>query len=229
MMKLYPHKHSPQLQLSPQQIERRLKFAHTFLNHHWDHTLFVDEKKFALSTLGNRKNSVVWDEIGKRNTKDIPKYHQSINAWAGVSSQGKTSIYLFAHSLDADKYINVLETQMITAAHKMFGATKWELLQDNAPFHRAAKVNHWLSDHHVKFFTKEQYPANSPDLNIIENVWSVLANNVDARDPKNLHQLKQYIIEEWDNIPMEQIQTLVGSMRRRLKAVIKAKGQHTDY
>ena len=47
--------------------------------------------------------------------------------------------------------------------------------------------------------------------------------------PKNLVELEARLKEEWARIPSIQIQELIGSMPRRVAAVIEAKGGHTSY
>ena len=45
------------------------------------------------------------------------------------------------------------------------------LQQDNPPFHTSNIVKTFMEDNNIK---KIQWPANSSDLNIIENAWSIL-------------------------------------------------------
>ena len=44
-------------------------------------------------------------------------------------------------------------------------------MDDNAPAHRAGEVTKWKEENNVNFL---RWPAYSPDLNIIENVWAHL-------------------------------------------------------
>jgi transposase len=46
--------------------------------------------------------------------------------------------------------------------------------------------------------TMELWPAYSPDLSIIENVWLRLKKNVRARKPQGKDKLERVILEEWD-------------------------------
>ncbi|PKY58010.1 hypothetical protein RhiirA4_549895 [Rhizophagus irregularis] len=43
--------------------------------------------------------------------------------------------------------------------------------------------------------------SNSPDLNSIENLWSIVKCNVEKCMPQNIDELKQFMAEEWNKIP----------------------------
>jgi len=76
-----------------------------------------------------------------------------------------------------------------------------------------------------------EWPANSPDLNPIEHLWDELIRRVEARPAKltTLRDLRLALLEEWENIPQENIRTLVDSMPQKCQAVIEAEGGVTRY
>ena len=57
--------------------------------------------------------------------------------------------------------------------------------------------------------------GNSPDLNPIEHVWDSLDRRLRCRPnpPANVNELRQALIQEWNNSPQSEINTLVNSMR----------------
>ena len=73
------------------------------------------------------------------------------------------------------------------------------------------------------------WPANSPDLNVIENLWGTLKRNLRRMKHSTLDQLKDNIVTCWNNVTSEECHRLVHSMPRRIQAVIKAKGSATKY
>ena len=91
------------------------------------------------------------------------------------------------------------------------------------------KCNHAADYRRVK--KPNDRPTYSPDLNVIEPIWDQLDRRIRARvnPPQTVHQLETALIEEWNNIPQQNIQRLFGSMRRRLRAVIVARGGNTIY
>jgi transposase len=67
------------------------------------------------------------------------------------------------------------------------------LMEDNASVHTA----HLTQSYHTYFgVIRMEWPANSPDLNPIENVWRLLKYRVGRRFPKTADQVRQFIEEE---------------------------------
>ena len=77
-----------------------------------------------------------------------------------------------------------------------------------------------------------QWPAQSPDLNPIEHLWSKLKRELNKYEspPKGMIELWERVQEVWNNkISKEDCLVLIESMPRRIEAVLKAKGLWTKY
>jgi hypothetical protein len=99
--------------------------------------------------------------------------------------------------------------------------------QDGASAHTAKVVTSWLNEQ--EFDRIPNWPANSPDLNPIENVWGMLAQRVSYYELKTLDQLRDAITAEWDKITYDEIQALIESVPNRYQSVIDANGGNTRY
>jgi DDE superfamily endonuclease len=97
---------------------------------------------------------------------------------------------------------------------------------DNAPIHTAKKVKSWIQ---AKGITVMDWPAQSPDINPMENLWSVLKQNVQKTGPKNLQELRDSIEKEWSLIGHNYLWTLIKSMPERMKRIIEAHGRSIKY
>ena len=65
----------------------------------------------------------------------------------------------------------------------------------------------------------ENWPPQSPDINIIENIWHILKLRVSQRCPKNLEELFNFAQEEFARVPNEFIKRLYDPIPKRLSLV----------
>lgn len=212
---------TPTPMITEKQRTVRLDWAHRHQNDDWKRTFFVDETAFSLF-----RNTVrVWHQAGCRPTRKLPKIRQKVMAWGGFSIQGRTPFYTFTKIMDSEMYIQILKDYLLPTAHRMFGS-RWRLVQDNDPKHKSKKTMEFLSQRKIEVL---DWPANSPDLNPIENLFSIIKNNVEKRRPENIEDLKQMMSEEWEAIPQKTLINLVNSMQQRCNSCIIATGERIKY
>ncbi len=194
----------------------------------WSKVLFSDESKFCIS-FGNQ-GPRVWRKSGEAQNpcclKSSVKFPQSVMIWAAISSAGVGPLCFLKSTVNAAIYQEILEHFMLPSAGKLYGDADFIFQQDLAPAHTAKGTKSWFNDHGV---TVLDWPANSPDLNSIENLWGIVKRKMRDTRPNNADDLKAAIKETWASIPPQQCHKLISSMPRRIEAVIKAKGAPTKY
>ena len=72
-------------------------------------------------------------------------------------------------------------------------------------------------------------PANSLDLNPIQNMWWKLKKFVQVKSALSKEDRIIAIRKRWKEINIDYCQSLITSMPARIKAVIKARGGETKY
>ncbi|GFW92227.1 uncharacterized protein TNCV_3541131 [Trichonephila clavipes] len=84
-------------------------------------------------------------------------------------------------------------------------------MDDNAICHRTLAVQDCLDSEGIQRLV---WPARSPDLNPIENVWDALGRQVAGRNypPTNKNTLIRALTEEWEKLPQQLLDNVVQSM-----------------
>ncbi len=89
---------------------------------------------------------------------------------------------------------------MFPSADKLYGDADFIFQQDLAPVHTAKGTKSWFNDHGV---TVLDWPANSPDLNPIENLWGIVKRKMRDTRPNNADDLKATVKETWASILLQ--------------------------
>ena len=100
--------------------------------------------------------------------------------------------------------------------------------KDNASIHTVRVTTKWKRNNDIETLL---WPAQSSDMNPIENLWDELERQVQARKslPKNWEELWSILQKKWGKIKIHKLQNLVNSMPNRIKAVLNSKGNPTKY
>ena len=103
-------------------------------------------------------------------------------------------------------------------------------MHDNAPFHAAKATTQYLESIGFKNKTTMIWPPNSPDLNPIEIVWSIVERRVyaDGKQYSSNDALWEAIKQAADSITISLIRKLTESVHERLFDIIRLNGSHVE-
>lgn len=219
--------------LSDANCSKRLKFAREHKNwtvNDWKKVLFSDESSFELFCGDKRR--YVRRRVGERFKKEccVPTVKHgsgTLMVWGCMSGFGVGRLHRCIGTVRQDQYIQILQDSMLPSSSDLFGEeNQFIFMQDNAPCHKAKKVTDFLRQKGVQVL---DWPAQSPDMNPIENLWEILFQKVKGSNPKNFNELWEALQTHWNSIPQATIDRLIESMPSRMHAVIKAHGWNTKY
>jgi transposase len=100
---------------------------------------------------------------------------------------------------------------------------------DSDPKHTSRAARDVLDERGVNYVSRDDWPANSPDLNPIENVWAMLVDALNKNPPTTVQQLRSRIRAEWKKLAQSSIDNAIDSMPERLKLVREARGKAILY
>ena len=194
----------------------------------WMKVLWSDESPFFLRYKGRVR---VWRRPNERYarfcTTGTIKYDKKINVWGCFSGNGVGHLHKVHGILEQRQYKQILIHHMIPSARDLFPANDWIFQQDNDPKHTARSVQNWLNN--TRRLNVMQWPAQSPDLNPIENLWAILDGRLCERRCSNTAELLEVLKAGWAQIPNVTLVNLVRSMPKRCKLVIKSRGYPIKY
>ena len=219
--------------LTKSHIQQRRRFCKTFKTwskQQWRNVIFSDEMNVEVD---NRKCRVLIrrqphekyaiDCILQRTKQGSG----SVGIWACMSYRGDVYFKIFDGRLNQYEYADILKETLLPNMPKLVPRRNAAIFQhDNAPCHRAKSIQTLFAEKKINAMV---WPANSPDLNPIENLWSWLDRQIAKDLPRDTDQLRASISKHLSNVPEKIIQNLIDSMPTRIRQCMKNRCGVTKY
>lgn len=215
--------------LKPTHIKTRMEWALRHAKDQWKQTIFSDETTFQMF---RNTQLVRYRKGGQRPQRSMVKHPYKVHAWGAFSANGPVGFVLFIETMNAQKYCEILEQHLFPNASRT--GRRWRFQQDNAPMHTSRITRHLLESHKTRVI---DWPANSPDLNPIENLWAILKDKVEKRTNFHLaskktlssEMFRSIIEEEWKSLDKSIFLKLANSMEKRITELLEKKGCKINY
>ena len=184
----------------------------------WDTVIFSDETSVTVHPKMQRKKVWRTEEECYNSCNLVPSFksgYVSISVWAAFSARGRTPLVLVEGTMKQEQYQSILEANIVPFAIEHYGIiSSVTFQQDNCVPHHSNSVQSYLEASSINLIN---WPAQSPDLNPIENAWSMLKRMLRRRQrfPTNTTELFNVLQEDWMSIPNSYFTNLVRSMSSR--------------
>lgn len=119
--------------------------------------------------------------------------------WGCMSAAGVGNLHFIDGIMDQYVYLDLLKKNVKASAQKLGISKTFKFYQDNDPKHTAAKPKAWLKKNCPTLLNP---PAQSPDLNVIENLWHQLDVNIRKHQITSKDTLKTALMTEWNKITL---------------------------
>ena len=219
----------------------RLAYCKEWIRKDWSNVVVTDSKYFWLCPRGYGPK--VWVRYGEEAPYAAAERNcYKVHAYAGVSKYGRTPLIVTVGTtglqsstkgVTGEVYKQILQEELIPACRKLmrkggkgWSDRSWIFQQDNAKPHTSRVVTAWLK---AQKFTVMKWPAKSPDLSWIENLWGYVAVKLSKRTDLTKENFMHACQDEWNNIPDEVHIKFYDSIHSRLQACIDCNGGSTKH
>ncbi|KAL3188957.1 hypothetical protein MRX96_003106 [Rhipicephalus microplus] len=156
---------------------------------------------------------------------------RSVVAWGCIASQGLVPLFGIQGKFTADKYCDLLENvALLHLTSDIFHDDDFIFQWDKPPIHTSKKARKLLEN---KGVTVLEWPLQSPEINILKNVWGIIKAALARRgiDGASAETLWKTVQDEWNRLRMDRTLTaeLYQSLPRRMRDVLNATGDFTCY
>lgn len=170
-----------------------------------------------------KKNEAFHPDCLKRKVK----FPASVMIWGSMSAKGVGKLHFIDGIVNTDKYLAILEESLLPIMEEcLTSRQEFVFQQDGAACHTSKKALKWIKDNDIALL---EWVSSSPDLSPIETLWHEMKKVLRKHPARNIPELKQRLQEIWDSFTPELCQGLVNTMPQRIAAVIKNKGDVTQW
>lgn len=238
----------PRRKLSADNKRARLAFAQANLGRDWSSVMFTDRKKFYWRYPGQAVPAHRWVRAGEAWEAAFPTHPKAVNVYCGLTVHGCCPMHVVAgtsgersehltlrgqpaRGITRSEYRVVLMRTLCPGGQRLLGPGPWLLQQDNDPTHKLAPatVKTFNRAHNTSIRVMPNWPPNSPDFNLIENVWSIVQVRLNLRACSTFPQFKQAVREELAALREHEVSHLFSSLKARLQEAIDKGGDRTRY
>ena len=216
-----------QEKLSEQQKAYRVQFCQK-IRLWFGYTLpwiFTDETMLLLNPLKKKVRVIRGVDVPEK-YMEVVGYPTKVMVWAAVGDRFKSPLVRVTGNLNAIGYQKLLtDCKIFEMLDDRYGKFGYVLQQDGARPHTARTTLDFLASRARTLPPECHWPACSPDLNVIENLWAIFKKCINFGAIHDADSMFEEAVRAWNNIPIETVDKLTADFEPRLDACIAVAGQ----
>lgn len=226
------HKPSIRPPLTNAHKQKRLQWAQKYMKTKFQTALFTDECRATLDDPDGWSGGWLVDGHHVPTRLRRQQGDGGVMFWAGIMGRELVGPFRVPEGvkMTSAKYVEFLTDHFLPWYKKKNRAFRNKIIfmHDNAPSHAARLTSASLAAMGMKEDKLMVWPPSSPDLNPIENLWSILKQKINGpgRQFTSKQQLWEAILISCKEVPAETLQKLTSSMDARIVKLLSNKGSY---
>ena len=154
------------------------------------------------------------------------KHPVKVHVWGGISKKGRTGICVFEGTMDRFLFTEILDKTLVPFIEAEY-PTHHRFMQDNDPKHTSHHAQEFIAEKGINWW---KTPAESPDLNPIENLWHEMKEFIRREvKPTTKQELMDGIVRFWKTVTVEKCNKYINHLNKVIPRVIELEGAATGY
>lgn len=145
---------------------------------HWKHWIFSGGCQVII---GDNNRVYIWRKTDEVDNPHLAcaqsKSKLSVMIWGCICYDGVETLTIVNGKVNSEKYIDILENNLWPVIVRHFPHGNYVFQDDKAPVHRSRLLSAYKDESNIN---TTSWPARSPDINIIENIWLKLKRHLQS-------------------------------------------------
>ena len=186
--------------------------------------IFTDESRIEISRVCRRSFAKDGEPVA---CNPKPKNPFSFMVWGGISKKGPTPLVIFNGIMDSEFYQQaILKDSLMPFINREYPDSH-RLFQDNDPKHTSKSTAKFMEENGIVWWKS---PAESPDINPIENLWAEMKRYISSVvKPMVKQDLEDGLHQFWSALTPEKCSRYINHIHKVMPKVLECEGGPTGF